>query len=100
LPHHRSGAGPRSRGEDQPLSGDLAETVTKALAESLGIEAGRVDDRLSALTCEEWDSLAQLRLVLALEERLAIRFSLAEIEAATSRPAILRLVAAKTGRDG
>ncbi len=76
----------------------LAESVATTLAECLGIAPASLDEATSAFTCEAWDSLAQLRLVLALEERLAIRFTIEEIERATSLAEIKRLVAEKVAR--
>jgi acyl carrier protein len=76
----------------------LAESVATTLAESLGLPPSSLDEAASAFTCEAWDSLAQLRLVLALEERFAIRFTIEEIERATSLAEVRRLVAEKVAK--
>lgn len=65
------------------------------LADVLGLAEGAVTASLSAETAESWDSAAHLRLVLAVEEAFGIELALEEIEAATSRRALLAVVAAK-----
>lgn len=70
------------------------EELRGLLARALDVAVETIDGDCSAASCEAWDSLAQLRLVLALEERYAMRLSLDEIETATSLAEIERLVAA------
>lgn len=71
------------------MSDPIELTVRRVLAEVLEtdvekIAADAVKDDLSA-----WDSLAHLRLITALEEELAVRFSMAEIGEMASVAAIV-----------
>jgi acyl carrier protein len=50
---------------------------------------------LAAETCEAWDSANHLRIVLALEQELGVRFSISEIETVMTRAKLLETIAPK-----
>jgi acyl carrier protein len=54
-----------------------------------------VDDALSPATLSDWDSFAQVRLMIELEEEFGVQFTTDEAVAAQSVPAITALIAAK-----
>jgi acyl carrier protein len=71
------------------LNGIIA-TVFQVPAES-------VPDGATAETVPNWDSIGHLNLVMALEERYAVRFTLEEIMAMRDVATIRRIVAERTG---
>ena len=71
------------------MMNDRKETLYRVFRTTLGI-----DDTLSQRNCEQWDSLAHLNLIVALEEAFDLSFepeemgsmhSLAEVEAVLAR---------------
>ena len=71
---------------------DVRSTVSAALG--IPIESVGADFELHA--SESWDSMAHLRLVMALEEQFSVRFTDAELEELTSVASIARLIGAKS----
>ena len=53
-----------------------------------GVEAGAVDDATSNATLRQWDSLAHVNLVLALEEAYGVSLTMEDALEATSVGAI------------
>ena len=62
------------------MMNDRKETLYRVFRTTLGID--RVDDTLSQRSCEQWDSLAHLNLIVALEEAFGL---------SSARPAERRL---------
>ena len=56
-----------------------ADRLKAVFAEVLGLPADRVSDATSPDTTSEWDSLAAMNLVAALEETFGIELSTTEI---------------------
>lgn len=56
-----------------------ADRLTLVFAEVLGLPADRVTDATSPDTTSEWDSLAAMNLVAALEETFGIELTTTEI---------------------
>jgi acyl carrier protein len=81
------------------LSAADTDRFDGVIADVLDLPREAVTQELSALTCAEWDSANHLRLVFALEDAFDVRFSIDEIEAATSRSALLSLLAEKRAQD-
>ena len=54
---------------------------------------------LSGETCAAWDSMAHIRIVLSLEERLGVRLRLDELETSMSRRALLELLSVADRQD-
>jgi acyl carrier protein len=59
----------------------------------LGVPSEAIDNEFSSETCETWDSLKHLTLVLAVEEHFGITFSESEIWSSMSFPALREAVA-------
>ena len=71
------------------------ETIEKVLfivSDVLDVNPFKISAQASQDTVDEWDSLAQLRIVTALEEEFGIKPSMKEIGQLTSIPAITRYV--------
>ncbi|MEM7059055.1 MAG: acyl carrier protein [Pseudomonadota bacterium] len=66
--------------------------VDDVLAQVLGIERARLTEDLSFETCEKWDSVNYIKIMLSVEERLGLRFDLDAFETCTSRAALLAYV--------
>lgn len=56
-----------------------ADRLLGAFAEALGVPAERLDDTTSPDNTPEWDSMAAMTLVAALEETFAVELTTAEI---------------------
>lgn len=63
------------------------------------LDLKKVADNLAAENCESWDSANHLRIILSLEETLGIQFTIAEIEAATSRKRLVDIISGKSATD-
>lgn len=57
----------------------LDEALRMAVAEALGLDPALVTETFGQGSHERWDSLGQLKLMLKLEERFGVRFSVGEI---------------------
>lgn len=57
----------------------MADKLIELFADELDVEASELHDASSPDTVEQWDSLAAMRLVAALEQAFAIRLSTKEI---------------------
>lgn len=64
------------------------------MKEVFGIED--IDETCSQKTCEKWDSMAQLNLVLELEDAFGISLEPEEIGEMTSFETVCQMVAKKT----
>jgi acyl carrier protein len=69
----------------------VAELVS-LIAQELELPESKIDAQSSAETIPEWDSMAQLNICLAIQDRFGITLDLEEIATATSVPALLRLL--------
>lgn len=65
------------------------DEVREVMGAVLQIHPGRIDATASSDTIETWDSLQHLNLILALEERFGVQFTLEEAETMTSYEAIM-----------
>lgn len=52
----------------------MREDIRKVLASVLGLPAGKIRDDASVETLEEWDSLKQINLIMALEDKFGVQF--------------------------
>jgi acyl carrier protein len=73
----------------------LGDRVREVVANTFGLDAAEVDPHASNQTLAAWSSLAHLRLVANLEQAFGVRFSMTELTAMTSIPAIEQTLAAK-----
>jgi acyl carrier protein len=76
---------------------DVAGAVWAVMAAVFRLDAGRIDGTASAETVEAWDSLQHLNLILALEQRFGISFSVEDISTMTDYAAIVETVARAAG---
>ena len=70
----------------------MQDEIKEIMADVLGIEPGMIDETSSMETVESWDSLAQINIVAALEQRYGVTFEVSEIETMLSFPAIVEMV--------
>ena len=73
----------------QSLDGQLAEVFSTVF----GMD--KIDDSTSITTLDEWDSLSHITLILALEEKFNVAFSLDEVIEIISVAEIKRVLAGK-----
>ena len=67
------------------------------MADLFKVEASAITENFSMKTCDRWDSLKHMQLVASLEENFEIEhFSLDEIVAMITYPALLDIMAQKT----
>lgn len=69
---------------------ELIEKVRLIVSDVLEIDANKISAESHQTDIAEWDSLAQLRLVTALEEEFGVKPTMREIADLTSIPAITR----------
>lgn len=74
----------------------LTRHIQEALVEALQIPADQVHDALAMGVIPEWDSIAHVNLVFALETRLGIRIPVEQIPELISYTAILNYLTART----
>ena len=74
------------------------ERIRMIVSDVLEIDPKRVQEGSQQADFTEWDSLAQLRLVTALEQEFGVRPTMREIAELTSIPAIARYLDTATER--
>lgn len=74
----------------------LTQHIQEALVEALQIPAERIHDELAMGVIPEWDSIAHVNLIFALETRLGIRIPVEQIPELISYQAILIYLTAHT----
>ena len=77
------------------MSNLLASEVCQLVADVMDVPVASIDLTSSPDTVADWDSIKQLSLVLALEERFGILIEPDEIEALDDVAAVLALVQAR-----
>jgi acyl carrier protein len=70
----------------------MREQIKIVLGNVLGIPREGIPDDASVDTIEAWDSLRQIRLLMALEEKFQVTFGDDEIITLTSLPAIAQAI--------
>ena len=58
----------------------IYDKVREVAASVFGISSADISDDTSPSNTQNWDSLAQMKLILALEEQFEVEFSLQQIE--------------------
>lgn len=66
----------------------MREEIIRVLSQVLGIPPASIGDDASVETVEAWDSLRQIRLMMALEEKFQVRFDDEEVSDLISVSAI------------
>ena len=69
---------------------EMTEKVRLIVSDVLEVDANRIGAESHQADIAEWDSLAQLRLVTALDEEFGVKPTMREIAELTSIPAITR----------
>jgi len=71
-----------------------AERIRLIVSDVLEVDAGKIHAESHQADIAEWDSLAQLRIVTALEQEFGVKPTMREIAELTSIPAITRYLEA------
>ena len=66
------------------------ETLRETMAVTFGIETDRINANSTQNQVPEWDSVAHLNLMLALEDTFNVRLTVQDMQRLTSVPDILR----------
>lgn len=76
----------------------IFDQFTAILADVLDLDdEPEIDDSTTARDIEEWDSLSNVRLIVAVERSFSIRFTNAEIEAMGCVGDLVNAIEAKAG---
>ena len=75
----------------------MEEKIKAILAAILQIEANEIKNDFGPDSCQNWDSLGNLRLITALEQAFQIKFTWSEISAMTHFASIRDIIARKHG---
>lgn len=70
-------------------SSELTDEVRELMANTFGVDESELPDDVSQETLHRWTSLYHMTLLLALEERFSINFSMEEMPEMTSLPKIV-----------
>jgi acyl carrier protein len=73
----------------------MTSRVATVVAEVLGIAAERITDDTSADNTPQWDSMAAMNLVVAIEDEFDVRLTTAEIVSLRSVATVRRVLTAK-----
>lgn len=68
---------------------DFAAGVDEVLASVFNIQIQDVPQNMSHITYAKWDSAAYLMVIMAIEERFGVQFTLEEIETAMGRAELI-----------
>ena len=75
------------------MSDNIERQVRNVMAGVLRIDAGSIDKRTAQDTISQWDSLNDMKLVLALEEEFGLALDEEQILQMTAFPRIVEIVA-------
>ena len=78
----------------------MEEKIRTILAGVLEVAAGEIGEGFGPQSCQNWDSLANLRLITALEREFATRFTWEEISAMTDFARIRDVIARRQAPAG
>ncbi len=81
-------------------AGDTAGTARRILGLALQVEPAEIDDGARIGVTERWDSLAHMRLILALEEHLEQTLDAEIIVSVISFADVLRVLGGEEKADG
>lgn len=74
------------------------ETLREIMADVFDVDDLKIDEKTTAEDIEEWDSLSNIRLMLAVERRFRIKFKTSEIEALRNIGDLVEIIAAKVAK--
>ena len=75
---------------------EIAQRVVTVMEDTFDVDDVEYSDSLSAADFEEWDSLSNIRFVVAVEKSFGIRFANSEIEGLNNVGEMVDLIASKT----
>lgn len=82
----------------------MEEKIRSILSAILEVEPAGIDDGFGPHSCQNWDSLSNLRIIAALEKEFSLRFTWPEINSMTDfsriRQVIGRRAAGAPSREG
>ena len=73
----------------------MINKVKEIFSDVLNLEESIINDNFSQQTCERWDSLNHLNIVIALEEEFDVSFEPEEIATMTSLQSVLISIESK-----
>jgi acyl carrier protein len=73
----------------------MREQVKQILAAALGLKPSRIGDDASVSTIEEWDSVRQIKLIMAVEDKFGVIFDDDEISELNSLNAFVQSIERK-----
>ncbi len=76
---------------------ELIEQLTSVMEDVFDLDDIEYHDELNAADVEEWDSLSNIRFVVAIEKKFGIRFSNSEIESLQNVGEMVALIEQKLG---
>jgi len=76
---------------------EIAETITELMEDVFDVDDLVYSDDLDASQVEEWDSLSNIRFIVAIEQAFGIRFSNKEVESLQNVGELVDTVKAKQG---
>ena len=76
---------------------DITEKVCEIMEDVFDVDDLEYGDGLSAADIEEWDSLSNIRFMVAVEKAFGVRFSNSEIEGLDNVGELVNLIQAKLG---
>ena len=76
---------------------DIAQKVVEIMEDVFDEDDITYDDAMTAADIEEWDSLSNIRFVVAIEKEFGIRFSNSEIADLENVGQMVDLIASKQG---
>jgi acyl carrier protein len=79
------------------MTADVGRRVIEIAADVLGEPPGSISNDTTPADIEAWDSLAQLNLVVALEDEFAIQLAPEDMDLMVSVGAIAALVSSRLG---
>lgn len=74
---------------------EIIESLTTIMEDVFDVDDLEYKDSLSAADIEEWDSLSNIRFMVAVEKEFGIRFSNAEIEGLQNVGEMVSLIESK-----
>lgn len=77
--------------------GEIASRIVSLMEDVFDVDDLEYADSLTAADIEEWDSLSNIRFVVAIERDFGVRFSNSEIGALENVGQMVDLIAAKLG---
>lgn len=76
----------------------MMEELRPLIANVLGVEAGRITAQSGPGKIDNWDSLAHLSIITAVEERFGVRFTMSEIQTIDSVDALAKVLATRLAK--